>query len=142
MRYDSLQAFRRRPRATRWRAAAALLAATLLLCATAAGSERRVKFARGRTKAVVSGRLTGARDSAVFVARARRGQRMRVTVVRSAGPVRCAVVSPSGDEEGQPGPGTIFDGELTQTGPYRIRVNESPMGEPWRGSFLLSIEIR
>ena len=122
---------------------ACLLASSAITATGAsAASERRVRFGRGQTKARVSGRLSGMNDSVVFVARARKGQRMRVTVVRSSGPVRSFVISPSGESEGQPGTGTIFDEELTETGPYRIRVNESQMGEAWRGSFLLEIEIK
>lgn len=117
-----------------------LLLATFAAAAPAA-SQRRVRFGRGQTKARVSGRLKGMRDRAVFVLRARKGQHMRVTVVRSSGPIRCFVASPSGDEQGQPGTGLVFDEELTQTGLYRIRVNESQMAEQWRGSFLLEIEI-
>jgi hypothetical protein len=130
--------------------ACALISACLLLLASlavdatraSAAPERRVRFGRGQTKARVSGRLSGMNDGAVFVARARRGQRMRVTVVRSSGPIRSFVISPSGEAEGQPGTGTIFDEELTETGAYRVRVNESQMGEAWRGSFLLEIEIK
>jgi hypothetical protein len=117
-----------------------LLLASLVAMADA--SERRVRFGRGQTKARVSGRLKGMNDSVVFVARARSGQRMRVSIVRSSGPVRCTVTSPSGDDDGQPGTGTIFDEVLTQTGLYRIRVTESQMGEQWRGSVLLEIGIK
>lgn len=120
-----------------------LLLASLVATADAsAASERRVRFGRGQTKARVSGRLKGINDSVVFVARARSGQRMRVSIVRSSGPVRCTVTSPSGNDDGQPGTGTIFDEVLTQTGLYRIRVTESQMGEQWRGSVLLEIEIK
>ena len=145
MSYESLRTFSRRPRALFRRVAAAVFVASLLLCAASfasAATERRIRFGRGQTKARVSGRLKGMRDSVLFVARARRGQRMRVTIVRSSGPIRCTVVSPSGEENGQPGTGLIFDEELTETGLYRIRLNESQMGERWRGSFLLELEIK
>ncbi|MFL6282783.1 MAG: hypothetical protein ACJ74Q_06410 [Pyrinomonadaceae bacterium] len=122
----------------------ALLCVLLLVAGAnaSAASERRVRFGREQTKARVSGRLKGINDSLIFVARARGGQRMRVTIVRSSGPVHCAVTSPSGEDEGQPGTGTIFDEALKQTGLYRIRVTESQMGEQWRGSVLLEIEIK
>ncbi|HEX8148170.1 MAG TPA: hypothetical protein VF591_13400 [Pyrinomonadaceae bacterium] len=138
---EGLGTFSRAARRRLPRVFVALLVAALLAGA-AEGSGRRVRFRRGQTKARVAGRLGGARDAAVFVARARRGQRMRVTVVRSAGPVRCVVGSPSGDEQGQPGTGTVFDEVLGETGLYRVRVTESPMGEPWRGPFLIEIEIK
>ena len=145
MRYESLRTSSRRPRAGRARAVAALFVVALTLSAASfasAATERRIRFGRGQTKARVSGRLKGMRDSVVFVLRARKGQHMRVTIVKSDGPVRSMVASPSGEGEGQPGTGTIFDEELTETGLYRIRIYESQMGEQWRGSFLLELEIK
>lgn len=126
------------------RRAVVVLLALLLLTGTSAAeaSERRIRFARGRTSARVEARLRGPRDEAVFVLRARRGQRMRVRVVRSGGPVRTTVVSPAGEEEGQPGTGVVYEGELQETGDYRVRVRQSPSAEAWRGRFLLEVSIR
>lgn len=126
------------------RAVAALLLLLTLLAGAAEAQtpDRRVRFARGATRARVSGRLTAARPEAVFVFRARRGQHARVRLVRAAGPVRTYFVLPGGEEEGQPGAGIIYEDELPATGDYRVRVHQSPMGNPWRGPFLLEITIR
>jgi hypothetical protein len=88
----------------------------------------------------VRGSLRSINDKALFILRARSGQRMRVNI-SGAGATRGIVIFPSGKQDGAPG-GVIFDDVLTETGDYRIRVTESSMAEEWRGSFVLEVEIR
>ena len=116
-----------------------LLAALSQPLAKTSSPTRRIKFKPGATEASVKGRLNGMKDVARFVLRARKGQHMRVEII-APDATRGFVRSPSGAEEGQPG-GVIFDDELTETGDYRIRVTESPMGEAWKGSFTLKVTI-
>jgi len=73
------------------------------------------------------------------VLRAKAGQHMRVEI-NARGATRGMVTFPSGKQEGAPG-GVIFDDNIDESGDYRIGVSESSMGDAWRGSFALKIEI-
>ncbi len=64
---------------------------------------------------------------------------MRVEI-NGRGATRGMVIFPSGKQDGQPG-GLIFDDNIDEAGDYRIRVTESSMGDAWRGSFVLKIEM-
>ena len=110
-----------------------------VVSAQAQKAPRRITFARGATIARASGYLRGVRDEAWFVIRARAGQRMRVDV-RGRGPTRGVLYFPSGKQDGGPG-GIIYDGEIDESGDYRIRVTESSMANAWRGSFTVIVEI-
>lgn len=118
---------------------AATIAAFLISSAPAQKAPQRVSFARGATVARVTGYLRGIRDEAVFVLRAKAGQRMRVDI-RGRGATRGVVIFPSGKQDGGPG-GVVFDDNIDETGDYRIRVTESSMANEWRGSFVLKIKI-
>lgn len=107
--------------------------------AQAQKAPRRIIFARGATIARASGYLRGVRDEAWFVIRAGAGQHMRVDV-RGRGPTRGVLYFPSGKQDGGPG-GVIYDGEIDESGDYRIRVTESSMANAWRGSFTVTVEI-
>jgi len=105
----------------------------------AQGAPQRVTFARGATVARATGYLRGMKDAAEFVLRARAGQHMRVEV-SARGATRGMLTFPSGKEVGAPG-GVFFDDNIDESGDYRIRVTESSMGDAWRGSFVLKVEI-
>jgi hypothetical protein len=115
------------------------VAAIIALASLVTFAQTRVYFARGATRATVRGYLRGAHDEANFVLRARAGQHMRVEI-RGRGATRGMVTFPSGRGDGQPG-GVIFDGILPDTGDYGIRVTESSMANPWRGSFTVIIDV-
>jgi len=117
---------------------AALLASTAF--SSPARGVRRINFRHGQTHVSIRGHLNGINDEDYFVLRARRGQHMRVEIIGD-GPTRGVVLFPSGGQDGAPG-GVVFDDDLPDTGDYRIRVTESSMGEAWRGSFILKVEIR
>jgi hypothetical protein len=123
----------------------AMIAGVLLISSSFVASVRaqktpqRVTFARGATVARATGYLRGVNDAALFVLRARAGQRMRVEI-NGRGSTRGMVIFPSGKQDGQPG-GIIFDDNIDESGDYRIRVTESSMGDAWRGSFVLKVEI-
>lgn len=118
----------------------ALLILPGVQASAAAKKVRRIKFKSGATVARMRGSLNGINDKALFVLRARSGQHMKVNI-SGAGPTRGIVLFPSGKQDGAPG-GIIFDDVLTETGDYHIRVTESSMGDAWRGSFVLEVEIR
>src|SRR5437763_486008 len=110
--------------------------------AASAQTERapqRIVFARGATIARATGYLRGMRDSAWFVLRLGAGQHMRVEI-GARGATHGTVISPSGKQETQPG-AVVFDEDLTETGDYKIGVSESNMGNSWRGSFTVKVEV-
>lgn len=91
----------------------------------------RISFAKGAYSGQAHSKLTGIRSEKWFVVHVNAGQTM-VVIVRGHGPTRGIIYFPNGKSSGQPG-GRVFDGVLPATGDYRIRVNESPMGEAWSG---------
>jgi hypothetical protein len=121
-----------------------LVAIALLLLSLqtgfAAPAARRIRFKPGATNARLRGRLKGVDDEAYFVLHAHAGQHMAVKI-RGDGATRGIVYFPSGRQDGQPG-GLIFDGDLDETGDYRILVEESKMADEWKGSFVLEVTIR
>jgi hypothetical protein len=126
-------------RSLSWTLAVLVTAAFLISPAVAQKAPQRVTFARGATVARATGYLRGINDEAVFVLRAKAGQHMRVEV-NARGATRGIVIFPSGKQDGQPG-GVIFDDNIDEAGDYHIRVTESSMGDSWRGSFVLKVEI-
>ena len=116
-----------------------LISAGSISSVRAQRAPQRVTFARGATVARATGYLRGMNDAAEFVLRAKAGQHMRVEI-NARGATRGMVTFPSGKQEGAPG-GVIFDDNIDESGDYRIGVSESSMGEAWRGSIVLKIEI-
>jgi hypothetical protein len=116
-----------------------LIAAGAVSSVWAQKAPRRVTFARGATVARATGYLRGMNDAAEFVLRARAGQHMRLEI-SARGATRGMVTFPSGKQEGAPG-GVFFDDNIDENGDYRIGISESSMGDAWRGSFTLKIEI-
>jgi hypothetical protein len=113
--------------------------AVVIVSAQSERAPQRIVFARGATVARATGYLRGNRDSAWFVLRASAGQHMRINInARDA--THGTVISPSGQQETQPG-GVVFDGDLSETGDYKIGVSESPMANAWRGNFTVGVEI-
>jgi len=122
-----------------WSLAALIAGAVLVSSVGAQKAPQRLTFARGATVVRVTGYLRGVNDQAVYVLRARAGQHMRIEI-NGRGATRGMVTFPSGKQDGQPG-GIIFDDNIDEAGDYRVRVTESSMGEAWRGSFVLKIEV-
>jgi hypothetical protein len=119
--------------------AALMTGAVLVSSVSAQKAPQRLTFARGSTRVRVTGYLRGISDQALYVLRASAGQHMRVEI-NGRGATRGTVIFPSGKQDGQPG-GRIFDDNIDEAGDYRIRVTESSMGDAWRGSFVLKVEI-
>jgi hypothetical protein len=108
--------------------------ATLVEASCSAGARAcpiRLTFAKGAYSGQAHSTLTGIHSEKWFVVHANAGQTM-VVIVKGHGPTRGIVYFPNGKSSGQPG-GRVFDEVLPVTGDYRIRVNESPMGEAWSG---------
>lgn len=91
----------------------------------------RISFASGAYSGQASAHMANINSERWFVVNARADQHM-IVIVKGAGPTRGIVYFPGGGYAGQPG-GRVFDATLTKSGDYRIRVNESSMGEGWSG---------
>ena len=101
-------------------------------------SPRRITFARGATVARSTGYLGGMHAESWFVLRLSAGQHLRVKI-SGHGATRGVLFWPSGKQDGGPG-GVIYDGDVDETGDYKIRVTESSMANAWRGSFTVTVE--
>jgi hypothetical protein len=116
-------------------------AAFLLLCSLAASApaqERRVRFERGRTSAVIKGTISHGREI-VYVLGARAGQTLIVHVSTSSSnhDVVFSIKGPGGDLTDDIG--TDFSGELPRSGDYRIAVGAI---ESESANFTLEVTIR
>jgi hypothetical protein len=117
----------------------------LLLLLIVAGLDaaviRRIRFQHGNTSAEVIGRFTPKVTENLFVIRASKGQHMKVELKPLAPNLITAgtVTSPSGKPDGGPG-GVIFDGDLTETGDYKIHVFERQQN--LSGSFAVRVDIK
>ncbi len=99
---------------------------------------RRIVFARGATVGRASAYIRGIRDHVTFVIRLSAGQNVRVEI-DGHGSTRGVLIWPSGKQDGGPG-GVIYEGEVDETGDYKISVGESLMGEAWRGTLTVIVE--
>lgn len=86
------------------------------------------------------GELSGLGERRVFPFEARAGQLATVRV-QCPGPIRVWLRSPSGTEQGEPG-GFLPDVPIDESGTWRVRIEESSMGEPWQGHFRITVELR
>jgi len=119
-------------------AALIICAAVLIAAAQTKNAPRRIVFARGETVARSNGYMRGIRSEAWFVLRLSAGQHIRVEIGGN-GSTRGVLIWPSGKQDGGPG-GVIYDGDLDETGDYKISVGESLMGEAWRGPLTVTVE--
>jgi hypothetical protein len=86
------------------------------------------------------GELSGVNERREFPFEARAGQLATIRV-QCPGPIRVMLRSPSGAEQGEPG-GFLPDVPIQESGTWRVRLEESQMGEAWQGRFRLTIELR
>ena len=115
-----------------------ICAVVLISAAQTKNSPRRIVFARGETVARSTGYMRGIRSEAWFVLRLSAGQHIRVEIGGN-GSTRGVLIWPSGKQDGGPG-GVIYDGDVDETGDYKIAATESLMGEAWRGALTVTVE--
>lgn len=107
----------------------------------------RVKFARGATTSIVSGRLRGFKDRTTFVIRVKKGQTLTVNQLNgrnSRGSVYLGILSPSGEDasDGEANCNNNKRVEDTIAGDYRIDVTECRKADAWRGTFRLKFTVK
>lgn len=124
-------------------AAVVLLVASMSLAKPA---PRRIRFQLGATTASVTGRLNGWNDKAQYLIRLRAGQTMKLSVEG-----KCDDCNPDVTVKSPAGSGDTVDPDMCQcrvevsnttAGDYLITVGENRKGERWKGTFVLSIEVR
>ncbi len=108
---------------------------------TLAQKATRIKFAKGATKAVVTGKFYGYRGEVDYIVRLRKGQTLNVSSNRS---VTLTVLNPSGED--------VMDRDLscngranispTVAGDYKIKVVECAKADAWRGAFKLTVKAK
>jgi hypothetical protein len=110
-----------------------------------AHSARRIRFERGAISTQVRGQLNRKQSELFYVVKARAGQHMIVNVVPLGNPYGLVpfvlVTPPKGEGTGDKS--SIYEGDLTDSGDYQIRVAVNQMAsESSAGGFLLEVVIR
>ena len=100
----------------------------------------RIKFAKGKTSATVSGYLYSYKSKRVFVIRVRKGQTMNISSKQAV----TVTVYKSGvdvsDKDASCNSRAIIS--PTASGDYRIEVVECMKVDPWRGRFYLKVSVK
>ncbi len=122
------------------------VAAFLLVAATFAFSQQRIKFRSGARAATVNGNLYSYKSRKVFVIRVRRGQTLSTEQIKPDASNRYITVSikaPNGEIVGDSDASCNNRKEIapTRAGDYRIEVTECRKADPWRGSFRLKVSV-
>lgn len=109
-----------------------------------AQKQARINFAKGAVSAVVTGRLSGYRDSKSFVIRVRPGQTLRTAQVGDLHDITVYIQGPGGDDTGDSDASCNNRREIspTEAGDYRITVVECRKADAWRGQFRFRISVR
>jgi hypothetical protein len=128
---------------------AASLVGAMLAMSVVANAQKlvRIKFARGATRANVTGTLSSYRSKRAYVVRVRAGQTLRteqVSIGRGSHPITIYIKDPLVRSVGDSDASCNNRREITPTiaGDYRIEVVECQKADPWRGSFRFNIAVR
>jgi hypothetical protein len=107
----------------------------------------RIKFGKGATSVVVSGKLNGYKSQRVFVLKVRDGQTLSIEQIKneaSAKYITVSIKNPSGEDVSDWDASCNNRKEITPTeaGDYRITVVECAKADAWRGSFKLKVTVK
>jgi hypothetical protein len=130
----------------KYRSAALLTCLVLLAGASTVFGQKatRIRFARGATRATVTGTLKGYRDEKVFVIRVRSGQTLGTEQVGDDNHITIYIKGPNGEDVGDSDASCNNRRliEPTAAGDYRITVVECRKADPWRGRFRFRVTVR
>ena len=101
---------------------------------------KRIKFAKGATETIVSGKLSNFKDSQIYLINLRAGQTFTIEDVGD-NQVTISVSDPSGknvDDYDLSCHGN-FQLPKTKKGDYRIVVTECKKADPWKGAFKIKV---
>lgn len=101
---------------------------------------KRIKFAKGATKTIVSGQLNNFKDSQVFVINLRAGQTFSIEDIGD-NRVTISVSDPSGKNVDDYDASCHGNFQMPKTikGDYRIKVTECMKADPWKGAFKIKV---
>ncbi len=108
----------------------------------------RVKFAKGATKAIATGSLTGYKSKAViFLIRVKAGQTLSVEQLMSNNSTNYttfSITSPLGEDvsDAEANCNNNKTIENTVEGDYRIEVTECAKADAWSGSFKIKFTVK
>jgi hypothetical protein len=104
----------------------------------------RIWFAKGATKATVSGTLKGYRSRRVFVIKVRAGQTLSTTQVGDSHDITIYIKDPAGEDVGDSDASCNNRREITPTdaGDYQITVVECQKADAWKGAFKFRVTVK
>lgn len=101
---------------------------------------KRIKFAKGATETIVTGRLNNFKDSQVYLINLRAGQTFTVEDV-GTNPVTISVSDPNRENVDDYDASCHGNLQLPKTkkGDYRIKITECRKADPWNGTFKIKV---
>lgn len=102
------------------------------------GQIERINFKGNAYTAQAKGTFYKFEDNAKFVVKAEKGQRMLVNIYSETMGTAGVVIFPSGEQDGTIG-GLVFDGVLTESGDYTIRVSQRPTEHTFPAQFTVEV---
>lgn len=102
----------------------------------------KINFKAGAYSAQTKGKFTKSGESVYFSLKAEKDQRMIVNIfsVTDGLGTSGVVISPSGEEDGQPG-GLVYNSLLPESGEYKIRVGQRPTDHKFPAEFIVEVII-
>lgn len=104
----------------------------------------RIKFPAGSTQVTLNGSISGFGHNITYIFEASKGQTLNASVkpAQKNGNIRIAqIFLPSGKADGPFGEQMKYS--LAENGDYKLVLSENQMaGDPWKGEFFLTIEIK
>jgi hypothetical protein len=101
----------------------------------------RIKFAKGATKVVVNGKLSGYKGLEKYVVRLRAGQRLQISSDKY---ITLSVSAPNGEDVMDRAANCNGTADISPTvaGDYKIEVTECLKADPWKGNFKLTLKVK
>ncbi len=121
-----------------------VLTIVTILSTVALGQKTSIKFAPGKTSAVVTGKLTGYKGQRIYVIRVRAGQMLKTEDI-GKNHITLGIDGPPGSNYEQDMAADCHAyNEITPTaaGDYTITVTECQKADRWRGSFRLKVWVK
>lgn len=114
--------------------------------AKSAGKAERIKFAKGASSAVVSGKLADFDSEQNYVIGVGKGQAMTVEQLdgKSDGDVSIYITDPKGENANDMDLSCHSNATVKPTiaGDYKIQVVECKKADPWKGKFAFKVTVR
>lgn len=118
-----------------------LLVSMIVISQISARPVKRIKFPVGATLVVVTGTLTGFKDSQTYLIRMRANQHL-ITEQNGKNNITVSITSPKGEPLGDMDLSchSNHDVEAKSAGDYKIEVVECQKADPWKGTFRMIVK--